>query len=63
MEQLKDKSIKYIYDLLLYTYYDYYYSVYYDFIIEAINKTLQDFKHKENYNITDIHNNIKENYI
>jgi hypothetical protein len=44
-------------------YYDYYNSVYIEYIKEAIINTMQDLKHVKNITIDDIHNNIKENYI
>lgn len=59
----ENMSINYIYDQLMEKYYNYYCTVYYEFILEAIKNTLDDFKNKKSYNITDIHENIKNNYI
>lgn len=59
----KNTDKKSIYNDLIYKYYEYYCTTYYEFIIEAIANTMQDLR---NYNIITldmIHNNIKENYI
>lgn len=47
---------------LYYKYYPYYYSVYFDFIVEAVENTLKDFK-MEIPPLEEIHKHIKENYI
>lgn len=58
-----------IYDELLENYYDYYCTVYFEFIKDAILNTLKDLKitclddYKKRYTIKDIHKNIIENYI
>ena len=56
------KDINIILELLTYKYYNYYCSVYYEFIKEAIYNTFIDFKNKD-LSIEEIHKNIKENYI
>ena len=56
-------NIKTIYNQLVNKYYNYYATVYYEFIIESIKNTLDDFKSKSDYTIDDIHKNIIENYI
>ncbi len=60
---MEKEQIKKIYSLLINNYYEYYCTVYYEFIMEAIANTLKDFKNKKTYDIDDIHKNIKENYI
>ena len=52
-----------IYNKLMDKYFDYYCTVWYEIVYEAINYTLQDFKNKKDYTIEDIHKNIIENYI
>lgn len=52
-----------IYEQLIDKYYNYYCTVYYEFILEAIKNTIEDFKNKSSYTIEDIHKNIIENYI
>jgi hypothetical protein len=59
----KNIDKKTIYSDLTYKYYNYYYSVYYEFIIEAIENTMKDLRKYDSITIDMIHNNIKENYI
>lgn len=56
------EKIKKIYDLLLTNYYNYYCTVYCDYIIEAIKNTLKD-NYNKDLSIEEIHKYIKENYI
>lgn len=56
------KDINIILELLQYKYYNYYCSVYYEFIKESIYNTFIDYKNKC-LTIDEIHKNIKENYI
>lgn len=63
MKKYSIKDIDIILELLIYTYYNYYNSVYYEFIKEAIYNTFIDYKSKKELTIEEIHNNIKENYI
>ena len=62
-KKYKIDDINIILELLIYKYYDYYNSVYYEFIKESIYNTFIDFKTKKELTIDEIHNNIKENYI
>lgn len=57
------KDVNIILELLTYKYYNYYYSVYYEFIKEAIYNTFIDYKLKKELTLEEIHQNIKENYI
>lgn len=59
---MKDKSIVYIYEQLIFNY-RYYDDVFYTFIIEAIENTKKDFENKVEYSLEEIHNNIINNYI
>ena len=63
MENLKNASINHIRQLLNDKYYNYYCTVYYEYINEAIINTLKDLKNKDVLTIEDIHNNIINNYI
>ena len=56
------EKIKTIYNLLLDKYYNYYCTVYYEYIIEAIKNTLKD-NYNKDLSIEEIHKHIKENYI
>lgn len=56
-------DIKEIYNELMEQYYNYYCTVYYEFILEAIKNTIKDFRNKKEYTIEEVHQNIIENYI
>lgn len=56
-------SIRGIYNELMDKYYNYYCSVYYEFILEAIKNTLQDLRNVQDKDIDMIHKHIRENYI
>lgn len=59
---MNNERIKKIYNLLINNYYNYYCTVYYSFIIEAIENTLEDNKNRD-LSIEEIHKYIKENFI
>ena len=63
MKKYTIKDIDIILELLIYTYYNYYNSVYYEFIKESIYNTFIDYKNKKELTLEEIHSNIKENYI
>lgn len=62
-KNMKNQTTKTIYNYLIDTHFNYYLTVYYEYIFEAIENTKKDFKNKIFYTIEDIHKNIKENYI
>lgn len=59
---MNKERIKNIYSMLINNYYDYYCTVYYEFIIEAIENTLKDNKNKD-MSVEEIHKYITENFI
>ena len=56
------RAYKEIASNLYYTYYNYYCTVYFDFIVEAVENTIKDF-YGEIKPLKEIHQHIKENYI
>lgn len=56
------RAYREIAEKLYYKYYNYYCTVYFDFIVEAVENTIKDF-HGEIKTLEEIHQNIKENYI
>ena len=58
---LKNVS-KVIANQLMDDYYNYYCTVYFDFIVDAVENTLKDYE-MEIPPLSDIHKHIKENYI
>jgi hypothetical protein len=58
----KMKAYREIAEKLYYTYYNYYCYVFFDFIVEAVENTINDFW-GEIKTLKEIHNHIKENYI
>lgn len=47
---------------LYYSYYGYYCTVFFDFIVESVENTIKDYEY-EIKPLIEIHNHIKENYI
>lgn len=56
------RAYKEIAEKLYYTYYNYYCTVYFDFIVEAVENTIKDFL-GEVIPLKEMHEHIKKNYI